>query len=835
MKHYLSYYFLIMLTFLLNVSITTMADENQDDSLSIRERARHHDLALSIYRNTNDSVRTASINIGLLGGCEYLGGMQANLMTSFSRKRMEGVQIGGLSNLAADINGVQIASLGNISLSPFKGVQIAGITNISRGVKRGMQLSTMANISASYMRGLQLGSYNYSDTLNGSQIGVVNVCVSHPRGVQIGLVNYSRDTIAHKIGLVNINPKTRIDLMLFGGNSSKINGALRFRNRSTYNIIGVGSHYMGLDEKFSGAIYYRIGQYFNVSPRWTLSGDVGFARIETFQHNSTDKPERLYSLQARLNADYQISPILSAFCSVGYGDTRYYNHNRKYRSRPVVETGIALRYDRNANADFSSLHKDIYTVSSCNDSTSGEDTHFAYNDQERKVKHPWRAALTVFSLNLGVNAFDRFILCEDYAKINLHSIHHNFKNGFVWDNDQFSTNLFAHPYHGGLYFNSARSNGLNFWESAPYAFAGSLMWELACETEPPAINDLMATTMGGICIGEVTNRFSDLVYDDRTRGTERFLRELLGTVICPMKGLRRIISGDAWRVRHDYYSYHDYEKLPIDLSVTVGDRYLADEGGMFKGEHNPFIDLMLTYGDALDTEEDKPYDYFTANMTFGLSSNQPLISVVHLLGKIWSKKIYEGKEMEAMFGLFQHFNYYDSEAVKDGSQKVPYRISEAASIGPGLIYRFPSVGNLGALEQRIFLSAILLGGSLSDYYNVIARDYNLGSGYSAKAHTTMEFPHFGKFTVTADFYNIYTWKGYEGKDIENIDPLYLNAQGDKSRASLLVISPSLQIRLKGNWWLDFLTSCYLRETKYKYHDNVRYNTFEVRAGVKYII
>ena len=140
MKHYLSYYFLIMLTFLLNVSITTMADENQDDSLSIRERARHHDLALSIYRNTNDSVRTASINIGLLGGCEYLGGMQANLMTSFSRKRMEGVQIGGLSNLAADINGVQIASLGNISLSPFKGVQIAGITNISRAVKRGMQL-----------------------------------------------------------------------------------------------------------------------------------------------------------------------------------------------------------------------------------------------------------------------------------------------------------------------------------------------------------------------------------------------------------------------------------------------------------------------------------------------------------------------------------------------------------------------------------------------------------------------------------------------------------------------------------------------------------------------
>lgn len=41
------------------------------------------------------------------------------------------------------------------------------------------------------------------------------------------------------------------------------------------------------------------------------------------------------------------------------------------------------------------------------------------------------------------------------------------------------------------------------------------MWETSCEIEPPAINDLIATTMGGVCIGEVTHRLSDLVYDDR--------------------------------------------------------------------------------------------------------------------------------------------------------------------------------------------------------------------------------------------------------------------------------------------------------------------------------
>ena len=142
-------------------------------------------------------------------------------------------------------------------------------------MKRGIQLAGAANICSSSMRGIQTAVYNYADTLNGSQIGLFNACISHPRGVQIGIINYSRDTVAHKIGLVNVNPKTRIDLLSYIGTSTKLNMALRFRNRSTYNIIGIGTHYMGLDSKFSGALFYRIGQYFQLNPKFSLSGDLG--------------------------------------------------------------------------------------------------------------------------------------------------------------------------------------------------------------------------------------------------------------------------------------------------------------------------------------------------------------------------------------------------------------------------------------------------------------------------------------------------------------------------------------------------------------------------------
>src|SRR5574344_2586416 len=217
------------------------------------------------------------------------------------------------------------------------------------------------------------------------------------------------------------------------------------------------------------------------------------------------------------------------------------------------------------------------------------DSIFAYQNPLTMKKRFFKAGVEAFGLNMAVQSFDRFVLNADYAKISLSSIRHNIKNGFVWDNDQFSTNLFAHPYHGGLYFNCARSNGLSFFESVPYSFCGSLMWETTCEREPPAINDLMATTMGGVCIGEVTHRLSDLILDDSKRGGARFWRELLAGVVCPIKALNRIISGDAWKVRHQYYKYHDYERIPVNVNISAGARYLADNNSFVRGEWDPYL------------------------------------------------------------------------------------------------------------------------------------------------------------------------------------------------------------------------------------------------------
>ena len=310
--------------------------------LGATAQSRHVNVGIGISGGC-DSTKVSYFNLSLLSNTDEVRGAQIGMLINGASGEMHGVQLSAVSNVAKKVKGLQLAGFTNTARQ-LQGVQLAGITNISMGVRGGLQLSGVANVCASTMSGVETAMYNYADTLSGVQLGLINVCHCHDGGVQVGIINLSTDTIARKIGLVNVNPKTKIDLLLSVGTSSKSNVAVRFRNRSTYNIIGVGTHYMGLDEKFSGALFYRIGQYFDVSPRLSLSGDIGYYHIETFTQHSEQKPERLYSLQARMNIDYRLGKTLGTFLSVGYGDTRYYYHAQHYRNRFLAEAGLSLSF-----------------------------------------------------------------------------------------------------------------------------------------------------------------------------------------------------------------------------------------------------------------------------------------------------------------------------------------------------------------------------------------------------------------------------------------------------------------------------------------------------------
>ena len=111
------------------------------------------------------------------------------------------------------------------------------------------------------------------------------------------------------------------------------------------------------------------------------------------------------------------------------------------------------------------------------------------------------------------------------------------------------------------------------------------------------------------------------------------------------------------------------------------------------------------------------------------------------LGAIWGKQVWSKGPRSLAAGIFQHFDYYDSELKSNSSQTVaPYRISEAAAVGGGLIYyKRGTPDNKVDVYAELYGTGVALGASISDYLRLEERDYNLGSGYSVKAFTGLAY------------------------------------------------------------------------------------------------
>lgn len=447
-------------------------------------------------------------------------------------------------------------------------------------------------------------------------------------------------------------------------------------------------------------------------------------------------------------------------------------------------------------------------------------------------RRPWLAAGEVFGLNMLVWGFDRFVMNEDFAKINGHTIKNNFKTGPVWDTDKFSTNLVSHPYHGSLYFNAARSNGLNFWQSIPFTAGGSLMWEYFMETEPPSINDMLATTFGGVELGEITYRLSDLFIDNRSTGAERVGREVLAGVLSPVRALNRLVTGEAWR--HSRSKGRAYTSVPINFMVNIGPRFLAEQEQSKHGTTSMNISFRLDYGNPFDDEFYSPYEWFQFRFGMDCFSAQPLISQVNAVGAIWGKRVWSKGPRALTAGIFQHFDYYDSELRSNSAVEVaPYRISEAATLGGGLIYyKQATPEDQVDIFAEFYATGVALGASISDYLQLADRDYNLGSGYSVKAFTGLTYKKKWGLLLDMENYHIFTWKGYDPNiDWETVDINSLNVQGDRGNARLTVFSAKLFYLYKERWSLVLSNRYFSRRTHYTYYEDVDSSTYDLMLSL----
>lgn len=341
----------------------------------------------------SDSTQTTYLNLGLTSSMYKLNGLSLNALGSVVQKNMNGVQISGISNLTGgSMRGVQIAGISNVNgndlvgfsasglvnitgnkgkgvlisgltniagdnisgvvLSGFmnvtgdkgNGVQLSGIANIAGDRYNGLLFSGLLNIVGKTMNGVQISGLGNiaAGQLNGMQMGLANYATK-AKGLQIGLVNYYKEELkGFQLGLVNANPKTKIQMMIFGGNATKINIGARFKNKLFYTILGGGTHYLDFSDKFSASLFYRAGLELPLYKNLFISGDLGYQHIETFKNKDYGIPARLYALQARINLEYRLTDKLGIFATGGYGGSRYYTKGVTYDKGAIVEAGIVL-------------------------------------------------------------------------------------------------------------------------------------------------------------------------------------------------------------------------------------------------------------------------------------------------------------------------------------------------------------------------------------------------------------------------------------------------------------------------------------------------------------
>lgn len=366
---------------------------------------------------------------------------------------------------------------------------------------------------------------------------------------------------------------------------------------------------------------------------------------------------------------------------------------------------------------------------------------------EPKVeKNYWLPAVEVVGLNFGVWAYSEYLTSEGWANISWETIKNNFENGFEWDADGYLMNQFWHPYHGSNYYNLARSNGLGFWESAPYTVGGSLMWEYFMETEPPSYGDIVNTSVTGIILGEISFRVSNLIIDESTTGFERVARELSSTLVNPMQGFNRLIKGDMWK------SGTSNRKDNFDAEVSLGAHNVFIDSKIEKSTTYLMLKLNMNYGNQFYVDANKkPFDYFTLHTEINLTPDDNIVGIF-ASGVLWDAHLDFFNNSKNIIGIYKEVDILINTV---------YKLS--ATSATGQIINTVPLSSKVSMQNFLGLSAILMGATNSQYSSEYGKDYNIGPGASAKAGIAFLIKDLGDIHLNYKRYWIHTLSGAESE------------------------------------------------------------------------
>ncbi|WP_375758424.1 DUF3943 domain-containing protein [Corallococcus exercitus] len=328
-------------------------------------------------------------------------------------------------------------------------------------------------------------------------------------------------------------------------------------------------------------------------------------------------------------------------------------------------------------------------------------------------RNVWLALGEVTVANTAIWSVNRFIRKRDWAEVSPEVWRRNLTSGFEWDADKFTANQLDHPYHGAIYYNIGRDNGLSYWEAAPLTLFGSLQWEVFGENNPPSTNDIINTSIGGLAVGEVLYRLSSMILDNGATGWERGGREVAAGLLNPGRGFSRVVRGEAWRVGPTPREWTPPHFAGI---ARVGFLQEGDNDAGEPGEGRLLIGLGMRHGDPFLDDFHKPFDSFSVDASFivrqghflGQAEAQGLLAVTSLVQR---------PRWQVLLGAYQLYDFVDIGNYQVGAQ----------SFSGSLLYRHSVLGSMD-VRAALDLRGVALAAISSNLSETSGRGYDYGPG-----------------------------------------------------------------------------------------------------------
>jgi hypothetical protein len=335
------------------------------------------------------------------------------------------------------------------------------------------------------------------------------------------------------------------------------------------------------------------------------------------------------------------------------------------------------------------------------------------------------AVAQTFGVNLAINRWNAWVFDWDFARVDFGDWSRNLELGWQWDETQFGVNMFAHPYHGSLYFEAARANCLAFWESIPVVFLASWTWEFLGETHRPSLNDFWMTGFGGVAIGEILNRASVAVIDEEASGGERIAREVAATLINPVGGLNRLVRGQ-WTDR----GVNRPDRIPSTylFQAKAGARRVQEVESPAGPTSSPTLLAEVRLGNVFDTEYTSPFD--VVSLLVQVSPDGGGVNLFRALGRLYGRDLNRAGGLHRhAFVVSQRFDYVNNPAYRFGEQ----------SLEAGIQSRWAPPGPAGLrVTTRLAADLVFLGAIDALGAGQGHRDIDYGPGVGALLEVALE-------------------------------------------------------------------------------------------------